>query len=155
MKYLSKIEKFLVVTLMFLIFTVLMGHVLGRYVFNSPLFFAEELSRICFIWIVMICASVGIRSDSHTKVTYFASKLPVKCQTVLEIINHLLVIYFFCIVIYYGVNLSVRTWTIPTAAMRWSWGLIYLSAPIGGILALINSVRKIKEIIKIKLGEVV
>ena len=124
-------------------FVTILSHIIGRYVFRYPLFFAEEISRYCFIWAVMLGASIGLRRNAHTRVEYFINFMPDRGKTIIEIIVNACVIGFLGFVVYYGFFLVHRTMDIPTAAMEWPWGLIYSAAPIGAVLMIITSIYHI------------
>ena len=121
-------------------FVTILFHIIGRYVFTYPLFFAEEISRYCFIWAVMLGAGIGLRRKAHTRVEYFVNFLSDRNKAVLEIIVDLGIIGFLGFVVYYGFFLVNKTMSIPTAAMEWPWGLIYSAAPIGAILMIITNI---------------
>jgi len=131
---LSKAEKAVSVTLMMTCFIIVTIHVVGRYFFKYPLFFAEEVSRFMFIYIVMIGMSAVLRSPGHTRVEYFINFLTSKIRNYLEISLDLLCIFFLAFVIYTGFLLVSHTFDQLSPALSISIGLIYLSAPFSAIL---------------------
>jgi len=142
---LHKCENFICVSLLSIAFVTIFVHIAGRYVFRYPLFFAEEISRYCFIWTIMLGASIGLRRKAHTRVEYFINLLPQKGRKYLEIIVNLCIIGFLGFLIYFGFFLVSKTMNVPTAAMEWPWGLIYLAAPVGAILMIITTIIHIIE----------
>ena len=88
----------------------------------------------------MLGASIGMRRKAHTRVEYFTNFLPEKGKIILEIIVNFAIIGFLCYVIYFGFYLVIKTMDIPTAAMEWPWGLIYLSAPVGAALIIFTTI---------------
>lgn len=147
-KIIHKCENGICIVLLSIAFVTILSHIIGRYVFRYPLYFAEEISRYCFIWTIMLGASIGLRRKAHTRVEYFINLLPDKGKDILEIVVNFFIIGFLCYVIYYGLFLVSKTLDIPTAAMEWPWGLIYLSAPFGAILLLITSIFHTIDAIK-------
>ena len=141
--FIQKCENAICIFLLSVAFVTILSHIMGRYVFRYPLFFAEEISRYCFIWTIMLGASIGLRRKAHTRVEYFINFLPDAGKTILEIIVNFCIIGFLCFVIYFGFFLVGKTMNIPTAAMEWPWGLIYLSAPFGAILMIITCIFSI------------
>ena len=141
--WLQKAEIFICVFLMTTIFIIISAHITARYVFNYPFFFAEEVSRYCFIFTIMIGASLGMRRNIHTRVVYFISFLSPRATRKLNILRGLCIIGFLVAIIYYGILLARKTMTIPTAAMEWPWGLIYLAAPLGAALMMLTTVFQI------------
>ena len=49
--------------------------VIFRYFFNHPLFWSEELSRYCFVWIVFVGAAIAVKHGAHIGVDYFVKHL--------------------------------------------------------------------------------
>jgi TRAP-type C4-dicarboxylate transport system permease small subunit len=96
----------------------------------------------------MLGASIGLRRKAHTRVEYFINFLPDRGRNILEICVNLSIIGFLGYVIYYGFFLVGKTMSIPTAAMEWPWGLIYLAAPAGAILMIITNIFYVIEGIK-------
>ena len=147
-KIIRKCENAICIFLLSIAFVTILSHIIGRYVFRYPLYFAEEISRYCFIWTIMLGASIGLRRKAHTRVEYFINFLHPRGKEILEIFVNLCIIGFLGYVVYFGLFLVGKTMTIPTAAMEWPWGLIYLSAPFGAVLMMITSIFTIIEGIK-------
>lgn len=146
--WLQKTEIFVCVFLMTITFIIILAHITGRYIFHYPFYFAEEVSRYCFIFTIMIGASLGLRRNIHTRVVYFISFLSPRATHTLNILRGLFIIGFLVAIIYYGILLARKTWTIPTAAMEWPWGLIYLAAPLGATLMMLTTVFQIVDDIR-------
>lgn len=152
----QKCENVICVFLLIFAFAIILSHIVGRYVFRYPLYFAEEISRYCFIWTIMLGASIGLRRNAHTRVEYFINFLPDKGKNILAVIVNLCIVGFLCFVIYFGFFLVNKTMSIPTAAMEWPWGLIYMAAPVGAILMIVTNIFHIIEGIKrLSTGETV
>ena len=147
-KFIQKCENGICIFLLSIAFITILSHIIGRYVFRYPLYFAEEISRYCFIWTIMLGASIGLRRKAHTRVEYFINFLPDRGKNILEIIVNICIIGFLYYVIYFGFFLVGKTMNIPTAAMEWPWGLIYLSAPFGAVLMIITNIFYVIDGIK-------
>jgi TRAP-type C4-dicarboxylate transport system permease small subunit len=61
------------------------------------------------------------------------------------IIVKLGIIGFLLLVVYFGMYLVNKTMDIPTAAMEWPWGLVYLAAPVGSIFMIVTSALQIAD----------
>ncbi len=148
---LEKGTDFICFGLMSVAFLITFAHIIGRYLLKAPIFFSEELARYCFVWSCMLGASIVSRKDEHTNVTYFVSLLPKKIQGWLYVFRGAVITALLIALIYYGVLLSVKMRTVETAAMSLSWGLIYISMPIGSVLVILSTVRhvvaKIRELV--------
>jgi len=77
--------------------------VIFRYLFNHPLFWSEELSRYCFVWIVFVGG----------------------------IVINILIISFLVIVIKQSIVVVIVNMSQYSPAIRIPMGLIYLAIPVG------------------------
>src|SRR5690606_41459077 len=49
-----------------------------RYVVQSSLSWSEEVAILAFTWVVLLTASLGVREDSHVRITLIDDALPDK-----------------------------------------------------------------------------
>src|SRR6201996_1995462 len=52
---------------------ILFAGVVSRYVFDSPLFWSDELANFLFLWLAMLGTVVALRRDGHMPLTTFVS----------------------------------------------------------------------------------
>ena len=142
-RLLERAEEVVCVLLLLLAFVIQFAHIVGRYVLGAPIYFAEELARYAFIWSVMIGASIVYRTDGHTNVEYFVGLLPRSAQLVMYVARNLVIVAFLLVVIVNGAALAGKTMNVPSAALEWPWGYIYIAAPVGAVLMIINALRLI------------
>jgi TRAP-type C4-dicarboxylate transport system permease small subunit len=142
-RFVERAEEVICVVLLLIAFVIQFAHIVGRYTLGAPIYFAEELARYAFIWSVMIGASIVYRSDGHTNVEYFVGLLPRPLQTGMYVARNLVIVGFLLVVIVTGTQLAVTTRTVPSAALEWSWAFIYIAAPVGAVLMIINALRLI------------
>ena len=133
------------VGLMSVAFIITFFHIIGRYLLKAPIFYSEELARYCFVWACMLGAAIVNRKNEHTSVTYFVELLPEKMQSILFILREVLIIALLAALIYYGVRLSYTMRTVKTAAMSLSWGVVYMSLPVGSFLVILSTLELILE----------
>jgi len=69
------------------------GNVVLRYVFNSGLAWAEELSRLMFVWLIFLGAILALRRHAHLGVEILQARLPRKARRGCAIVSHLLILY--------------------------------------------------------------
>lgn len=108
--------------------------VVMRYVFQRPPFWAEELSRFIFIWIIMLGAVLVTREQSHIELVLFVNLLPKKWRFVLSIFTRLLMVVFCWVMVQQGIKIYpiVAEASSPTFGLSMGW--LYLSIPVGGLL---------------------
>lgn len=108
--------------------------VVMRYVFQRPPFWAEELSRFIFIWIIMLGAVLVTREQSHIEIVFIVNLLPKKWRFVLSIFTRFLMIAFCWVMVQQGLKIYpiVAEASSPTFGISMGW--LYLSIPVGGLL---------------------
>jgi len=105
--------------------------VIFRYLFNHPLFWSEELSRYCFVWIVFVGAAIAMKQGAHIGVDYFVMKLPSRFKNFLRIVINILIISFLVIIIKQSIFVVIVNMSQYSPAIRIPMGLIYLAIPVG------------------------
>jgi len=108
--------------------------VVMRYVFQRPPFWAEELSRFIFIWIIMLGAVLVTREQSHIEFVLLLDLLPERLKFVLLTLIRLLMIFFCWVMVQQGIKIYpiVAEASSPTFGISMGW--LYLSIPVGGLL---------------------
>lgn len=61
---------------------VVSAQVVLRYLFNSSIDWADEMSRLCFVWSIFLAIPLGLRSGSHIGIQVLAARLPQPLRTV-------------------------------------------------------------------------
>jgi TRAP-type C4-dicarboxylate transport system permease small subunit len=59
--------------------------------------------------------------------------------------RNLIIIAFLGVVIANGSALAAKTMNVPSAALQWPWGYIYIAAPVGSALMIIDALRLIVQ----------
>jgi TRAP-type C4-dicarboxylate transport system permease small subunit len=108
--------------------------VVMRYVFQRPPFWAEELSRFIFIWIIMLGAVLVTRDQSHIEFVMLIDLLPKRLKFILVNLIRLLMILFCWVMVQQGLKIYpiVAEANSPTFGISMGW--LYLSIPVGGLL---------------------
>jgi tripartite ATP-independent transporter DctM subunit len=56
--------------------TILFAGVVSRYVFNSPIFWTDELANFLFLWLAMLGVVIALRKDAHMRLTTLVTWAP-------------------------------------------------------------------------------
>ena len=91
----SYLEVHMMVVLMVVFMVNIFCQIFFRVLFKTPVFFAEELSRYAFLWMVFLGLSYATLHDKHIRVTLLVEKFPFTLQRITEILIHLLAIACF------------------------------------------------------------
>src|SRR3569833_3316251 len=69
------------------------GNVVLRYAFNSGFAWAEELSRLMFVWLIFLGAILALRRHAHLGVEILQARLPRGARRACALFSHLLMLF--------------------------------------------------------------
>jgi TRAP-type C4-dicarboxylate transport system permease small subunit len=111
----------------------------ARYVFNWPMPWSEELTRLIFVWLVMI-AAVG---SAHMRIEFFAQRMPASVRRVVTIALALLSIALLALVAWKSLGLIELTRNDRYSALGVSVSLLYWAALSGCTLWIVSIVAQV------------
>lgn len=122
---------------------------------DASLSWSEELARYCFIWLVYIGISYGVKKQRHVKVDAVLLLFKEKGQVILNIISNLLFMAFAIFVITYGYDIATKLLEFgqKSPANQIPMGLVYMATPVGMGLTLIRLLQNLIKLIKTLLGK--
>lgn len=111
--------------------------VFGRYVFELPVTWAEELARYLMIWTALLAVSCGVARREHVAVTALLHRIPIRIRRWFDLGVHLLAFAFFAFLFYFGIGMAQQgasqyatifdmTMAIPFASVSVSSALVCL-----------------------------
>jgi TRAP-type C4-dicarboxylate transport system permease small subunit len=86
------LERFLCAVLISVFTLVLLANVISRYLFNSPLFFAEELALLLLVWMGYLAVSYSIYRSEQIGMGLVVDKLSEKNQRLVAIVVDLILV---------------------------------------------------------------
>ncbi|MCG1011522.1 TRAP transporter small permease [Tepidanaerobacter sp. GT38] len=105
-----------------------------RKLFNSPLSWTEEFSRLAFVWINCLGSAIAIHTKSHIHLEYLVENLFSKSfQEILRIVHNAVIVMFFVWVAAPTLQLVKTMNTIPSPSLSLPSGLPHLGFLIGGV----------------------
>lgn len=111
-----------------------------RYVLRTPLFWAEEVTRFCQIWLTFLGAAIVLRVGGHLSFDVLKNFLPpvfhIYLQIIINVFNGLLGLAM----LYFGSAMTQQTWFVQSPALGFSRGWFYIAVPLGGALILIEAI---------------
>lgn len=130
--------------LMLLMIVLVFTNVVMRYGFSSGLRVSVELSRLMFVWIVMIGAVTALRRGEHLGMPEFAERYFKPAMPVLLRINWLVVLGASIMIVWGCVRVTISNWNNISPLTGLPLGLFFLAGVVSGVLmALIAIVRLI------------
>lgn len=130
--YYNKAEEVIIVAGIAAMAIILFLQVVLRFVFSDPWVWAEEVSKIIFIWVSWLGISMGQKHGEHIKVTMLTERLKGNTQKSILILANVLSLIIIGVFLYYGIIVTSNIMTIGsvTAALKFPRWLIYLSVPV-------------------------
>ncbi len=137
---------------MVLMFLATFTNVVARYIFNSPIQWAEEFSRYAFIWVVFLGAVVCTKHKRHIGIDSVVKALPGHVQPWVNLAADLFTLALMVIIIGYGGILTYRATQI-TATLNVPQYVVYVVVPASGVLGLLYSLGDFRCHLREALGE--
>jgi len=114
------------------------ANIIGRYLFNSPLWWGEELSRFLSIWLVFIALRYTTRSKMHLASDGLIKKFSVKVQRTANFISFILTTILLVVMLWAGIKMVFITHMQNSASLRIPMSFVFIAIPIGCLLMLIE-----------------
>ena len=142
--YLGKIEEIIAGIFMVLMSACTVGNVIARYVFNSPIAWAEEFARYAFVWVVFLGAVACTKQKRHIVIDAVVVVLPRRARVCVLAFADLLIIGLMGALVYYGWIFTTMS-TEPTSMMEIPQYLIYVAVPLSAALVIVYTVGDIRR----------
>ena len=139
---LKNFEEMVAGTLLVLMALATLFNVVARYLFNSPVPWADEFSRYAFIWLVFVGAVVCTKRGRHISIDLVVTALPNRIRPFVQILADVATAALMLIIIYYGWILTSSA-TQPTSTLKVPQYVVYMIVPLSALLILIRTVRDI------------
>ncbi len=123
------------------------ANVFGRFVLNYSYVWAEELSRLLFIWLVLLGAGLGSLNNEHVAVTFFRDKAPTPLRRVFGVLS-VLVVYVVCVCILLGFQDLMAGYISVTPLLKIPKSVLYSAMPVMAVLALIANTLVLVQLLK-------
>ncbi|MBO8173344.1 MAG: TRAP transporter small permease [Bacillaceae bacterium] len=139
-------EKSLLIVLFSIMVVVVFFQVFMRYVMENSLSWSEELARYCFIWMIYLGISYGVRKRRHIKVDVLLLLFKGKrIKLFFSILANLLFLVFCGFVVKYGsgIALQLLEYGQKAPALQFPIGFVYMAAPVGMGLTAIRLIQNI------------
>jgi C4-dicarboxylate transporter DctQ subunit len=119
------------------------SNVMLRALFGGALTWADEVSRMLFIWLTFIGAAVGVVRGSHIGMDVVVQMVGPGLRRWMEIAAIVLILIFLAIWGLYGIRLISQNLDYLAPATGVPMGYFYLASPIGAALMAPVYVRRL------------
>ena len=134
----------LVIILMFVVLIATVFYqVVGRYLFNAPPSWSEELARFLQVWIALLASALCIQQSMHLGVDYLLHAVRPRGRALLEMLVHVFVTGFLLLLLVQGIKILEVASVQTSPAMGINMWYAYLAVPVGAALMLLESLLKL------------
>ena len=141
------LEKLSIVLMLFLMFLTF-ANVIGRYVFTRSIFFADEMARFIFVWVIFLGIAKIVKDKRQVAVSLLTEKLKgTRSGFILESFIFIVGIVFLIVLFLGGLKLSTTMNFYSSAALGIPMGYVYLAVPIGAALTIVFHVLNYIELL--------
>jgi C4-dicarboxylate transporter DctQ subunit len=132
-------------------------NVVARYVFDSSLTWAAELTVYLFLWSTFFGAAYCFKQDAHISINILLEKVNPITAKVLMLVAHSITLVFLFAVAYYGYEyvLFVHELEEVSVDLEMPMWIVYIVVPISFFFASYRVGEKIVEIIKTPADKVI
>ena len=114
-----------------------------RYFLHISLDWAEDVSRVSFVWLVFLGAMTALRSGSHMGVDILTRFLPGYAARWAERVGTLCVTATLILFIYYGTALCLNSYILRTPVLGLPWTYVYAVVPLSAFGMLLTLLGKL------------
>ena len=121
----------LVIGSMAIMTIVIAAQVFTRYALNLSLDWAEEISRLFFVWSVFFAIPLGVKRGGHVGISLLTDRLPPTIKDKLFRAMSMLAMLLMAVVVYEATVLTRDQWDEPMATLDYSVGWFMLPLAVG------------------------
>jgi len=118
-------------------------NVFMRYVLNSGIRWAEEISLVCIVWFTFIALAHGVKEKLHINMNLLPSKIARKLDIILDKLSNITILFVGYIMVHYGIKLVNVTSRSILPASNLPASVIYFPLVLSGILIISNCLIEI------------
>lgn len=137
-------ERTILLFLLGLMTVVIVLQVFMRYIMQNSLTWSEELARFCFVWLVYIGISYGVKKAKHIRVEALLAILGRKGKYIINMVAYSLFLVFAVYALYYGFSIYgiIGGSGQKAPSLGISMSIMYLGMPVGMLLTCIRLIQR-------------
>ncbi|MEC5399719.1 TRAP transporter small permease [Uliginosibacterium sp. H1] len=117
------------------------AQVVARYVFNSSFDWADELSRLAFVWSVFLAIAMAVRERLHIGMEILTSRIPEPWRHQLARLMDGVAAGLMILVCYQSAKLAYEQWDEKLASMDASGAWFVMAIVVGAGLSALELIR--------------
>jgi TRAP-type C4-dicarboxylate transport system permease small subunit len=105
---------------------VVSAQVVMRYIFNGSFDWADEVSRIAFVWTTFLAIPLGIREGSHVGITLLVDNFPTCLRNAIARLMNLLAALMLLVVFWTSIVVAAATWSERLGAVNMTSSVFFI-----------------------------
>lgn len=127
------------------------AQVVSRYIFQSPLSWPEEITRLMLVWLTFVGGYVAFREDKHIGFDLFLKKLPNALQRILWYFTNACIMLFAFVMIWKGLEYALEFVGERLPYSGLNLGIFaYMVFPVSGVLIAMQVLLNIAAVFRKK-----
>lgn len=115
--------------------------VVMRYVFNGSFDWADEVSRIAFVWTIFLAIPLGIRDGTHVAIELLVVRLPKALRGLIVRAMNLLAAVMMIVVFWTSVVVALATWSERLGAIDMTSSVFFFPVILGALHSALHLVQ--------------
>jgi TRAP-type C4-dicarboxylate transport system permease small subunit len=140
-----RIEKVFLGIVLIAIVVLLLINVMLRYIANSPLAWADEISRFLFTWVSFIGASAVVKKKGHVAIDNFVALLSKKIRSGINIFTNLCIIGTMVLTVYYCYMMMRMLSSATLSSVPIPQNVLYACLPLASFFMIIHLLELLLE----------
>lgn len=132
-----------VMTATALMVVVVSAQVVMRYVFNGSFDWADEVSRLAFVWAIFLAIPLGIRDSSHVGIELLVVRLPMPLRKLIGRLMSLLAGAMMLIVFWSAIVVSAATWSERLGSINLTSSVFFFPVILGAAHAALHLLYRV------------
>ena len=139
MKFIEKFEKFVACASVSVMAILVFVNVIARFIFNSPLAVADEMSCYLFVLMSFMGTAIAARRKAHLGLTIVTDKLSPSAARKVQVLMYLIAAVFCLLIVVFGIEMVMSQYALgqETVTMQWPEWIYGLFVPVGAAFALL------------------
>ena len=125
------VARLVIIVMMTVMVSVVSAQVFARYLLSSSIGWADEISRLTFVWSVFLAIPLGTRARAHIGIELITSRLPEQPRAALARVVALIATLLMVLVAYQSAKIAIEQWDELMASIDFSAGWFILPVAIG------------------------
>jgi TRAP-type C4-dicarboxylate transport system permease small subunit len=136
-RLLIRTNRWCIIVLLAAMAVMVFANVALRFLTDHSILWVEEVSRFLMIWLTFLGAGIVLRYGAHVGIDTLQDRFP-RQAPILRAVIFCKLLAFFAIMIWLGMDYTLRTWAQTTPVLQIPYGAVYLAMPVGFALMIVH-----------------